>query len=215
MRHGLTPEALQNQEKFELIDTVTYKEMKPFIIKTIRNKSLLLTVYAVVQGITMVVFAVIMAYLVVLSVKNGTVTPSLKYYLMALGCSFTLLIPVHELLHALAFLVLGKRDIGFGMQLKQFIFYAEANRQVLNRKEITVIAFTPLLLVGIASILFCIFTSTTPLFYFGLGIFLIHFLFCAGDMAMVSYFNQQENIYSYDDRKERRSYFFKEKAEKS
>lgn len=209
MRHGLTPEALQNQEKFELIDTVTYKEMKPFIIKTIRKKSLLLTIYAVVQGITMAVFAAILVYLVILSVKSGIFTPSLKYYLLAFGCSFSLLIPVHELLHALAFLVLGKRDIGFGMQLKKFIFYAEANRQVLDRQEITVVAFTPLLLVGIASILFCLFTYSTPLFYFGLGIFLIHFLFCAGDMAMVAYFNQQKNIYSYDDRKERRSFFYR------
>ena len=211
MFHNLTPKDLQNEEKFILLEKVNYMQFKPFILKSLRNKSTLLTIYGIIQLITLVIATVILISLIIQSVKTGTIIQTLKWYLLSIGCSFTLLIPVHELLHALAFWVLGKKDIGFGAQLKQFIFYAEANCQVLDKSEMTIVAFTPLIVIELLASIFITFIHTSPLFYFGLGIFLIHFLFCAGDIAIVAFFHHKDGIYSYDDRMEKCSYFYKKR----
>ena len=211
MFHNLTPKDLQNEEKFILFEKVYYKQVKPFILKSLRNKSTLLTIYGIIQLIALVIATVILIGLIIQSVKTGIIIQTLKWYLLSIGCSFTLLIPVHELLHALAFWILDKKDIGFGAQLKQFIFYAEANCQVLDKSEMTIVAFAPLVVIELLASIFIAFNHTSPLFYFGLGIFLIHFLFCAGDIAIVAFFHHEDGIYSYDDRMGKCSYFYKKR----
>ena len=211
MRNNFTPEDLQNKNEFILLDTVSYKQLKPFVIKAIQKKSKLITIYSIIQLLALITATLILGILIYQSFKQERLTEPLKWYLIAIGCSVTIVIPVHELLHAATFLILGKKNIGFGAQFQKFIFYAEADRQVMDKREMTIVAFAPLVMIGLLSLIFCMINISSPISYLGVGIFLIHFLFCAGDMAIVAYFSQKEGIYSFDDRKEKASYFYQKR----
>ncbi len=207
MAHNYTPADLQNSEEFELIDVVNYDKLKSFILQHIKNRSGLLVIYSILQLLS-IVFAVILLIMILFGVFSDH---AIWYYLGGIVFSFTFIIVVHELLHALAFLLLGKRDIGFGMQLKRFVFYAEANMQVVNTQQIRIVGLFPLVIIAVFCIAGALFCMNSNWFFFFVAVFLIHFLFCAGDIAIISYFGQYKNLYSYDNRSERRTYYFAKK----
>jgi len=211
MNRNPSPEELLNDPDYELMNEVEYANLKPFIFDEIVKKSLIIKLYGIFQIIALLILIGVVSFFTVGLIKNG----QYKTELLTIGCSvfasFTLLIPVHELLHAAAFLILGKKDIGFGMQWKKFLFYAESNRQVLNRREMIIVALAPFLTILIAG-LCCFFLSpSTIVSLSGLVIVLLHFMFCGGDFAIISFFNRHKEfkIYTFDDRKEKRSYYFK------
>jgi hypothetical protein len=210
---NITPSELFNNSRYELIETVSYDELKPFILRTIQKKSRLITFYSVLQIIALTALAALVVFFIFRSVSARSIDEALIGLGASLIFSFTLLIPLHEAIHALAFLLAGKRSIGFGADLKKFIFYAEAHRQVVNQGEMTFVALAPLFTIALVSILPGIYFWNTPAVWFFAGIFLLHFLFCAGDMAMIAYFRQADEILSFDDRNERQSYFFRVKSE--
>lgn len=208
MAHNYSPADLQNSQEFELIDVVDYDELKKFILKKIKKPSSLLLIYSILQ----LIFIVFAAGLLVVLILGFFSTHSIWYYLGGILFSFSFLILLHELLHALAFLLLGKSDIGFGMQLKRFVFYAEANMQVVNAKQMRIVGLFPLVVVAILCIVGAIISVGSNWLFFFIAVFLIHFLFCAGDIAIISYFGQHNNLYSYDNRSERRTYYFAKKT---
>jgi hypothetical protein len=208
MAHNLTPSDLQDNSRFRLLEKVEYSNLKQFVIAAIQKQSKWLKFYGYVQLMAILLAVGVLAFLITAYILGSLDVELLKCYLAGIFFSFTLIIPIHEFFHALAFWALGKRDIGFGMQLKKFIFYAEANHEVLDRKEITIVAFAPLLIVGFFSVLGAILSVGNPEFFMFLSIFLIHFLFCAGDMAIVAFFHSRKNIFSYDDREKKMSYYF-------
>lgn len=212
MRHHLSPEDLQNENNFELIDVVRYQNIKTFILKTLQKRSTLIFVYSIIQLLAIIVALVVLIILIFQHFKYNTNSDSLIWFLISFIFSFTFLIPIHELIHALAFLILGKRNIGFGVQLRKFIFYAEADKQVLDNKEMSIVALAPLIVIGITSTLLSYTNMGSPLSYFYLGIFLTHFFFCGGDLAIVAYFSHRKNIFSYDDRDEKKTFFFIKKG---
>src|SRR5665648_101192 len=82
--------------------------------------------------------------------------------------SFTLLIFIHELLHGFAFLLLGFKKISFGGDIRKFVFYAQADQQVLSRHEFYFLALFPLVTikaVTIAAILVTIFMHSPWLWF--------------------------------------------------
>ncbi len=208
MSHSYTPADLHDSDKFELIEEVAYKDLKPFIMRTIQNQFKWLKIYGIIQLVSLFLMIGILSFMITLSVDSKVMSDSLKWYLAGIAFSFTILIPIHELLHALGFLIMGKRDIGFGMQLRKFIFYAEANNQVIDKKQMTVVAMAPFVVVFIVSLSAFFMLLGNPVSMLFLAIFLLHFLFCAGDVAMLAYFNSQKGLYSYDSRSEKKSYFF-------
>lgn len=211
MRHSFIPEDLQNELNFELIDVVSYQNIKQFILNTLKERSRLIFTYSIIQLLAIIVAFVVLVILLFQQIKFHKHSDSLKWFLSSFAFSFTLLIPIHEIIHALAFLILGKRNIGFGVQLKKFIFYAEADKQVMDKKEMGIVAFAPLIVVGFACFILCMFRFSSPTFFFYLGIFLLHFIFCAGDMAIVAYFSREKHIYSYDNRNEKKTFFYRKK----
>lgn len=211
MNRNPSPEELLNNSDYELIYEVEYSNLKSFIFKEIGRNSILIVFYGILQILALIILLGLLSFYFFGFIKNGIFKKELLTIIGSILFSFTLLIPVHELIHAAAFFILGKKDIGFGMQWKKFLFYAESNRQVLNRKEMVVVALAPFLTIFIAG-LGCFFFSTSNVVSLsGLVIVLLHFMFCGGDFAIISLFNRYKEfeMYTFDDRKEKRSYYFK------
>lgn len=205
-----TIEELQNSESYELVARLRHDEIKNFVLEQIaRTTSKIVKAYMFYQLLMVLAGMFFLARAVVFVFRN--------YYqpfwisLLAIVFSFSLLIIVHEGLHGAALKLTGARHVAFGGYLKKFIFYAEADCHVLNRKQFAFIALAPLIVVKIITLAGVFFFWNEPFFYFFLIIMSAHSLFCAGDIGLLSVFhNDAENeIFTYDVKNEKTSYFFK------
>jgi hypothetical protein len=135
----------------------------------------------------------------------------LYYSLTAFVFSFSVLIVIHELLHGIALKLVGAKQVTFGGYLQKFIFYAEADRFVINRKQFAFIALTPLFTVKLITLIAILFFFNHPFFYFLIFVMSAHSLFCAGDIGLLSVFykNKNSEIFTFDVKAEKTSYFYR------
>lgn len=208
MKEKLTPEDLQNNNEFELLAEVSHQKLREFVVEQIVEEKHIIRIYSVYQILMVLLFTYLFTRSIVLAVKGYS------EYLVAVGAailfSFTLLIVIHELLHALAYLLTGARRISFGLILKKFVFYALADRQVVASKAFHVVALAPFVVVKLVCLIAFIPFYNNPPMYFFLSVMCLHSLFCAGDIAMLAFYNlhRGKEIYNFDNRGEGKTYFY-------
>jgi len=204
-----TIEELRNPEKYELIAQFNHSQIKEFVINQLTTKSRMIKVYMVYQILMIMVGMLFFTRSIVLAFQSSS-TP-LYYSLAALVFCFTLLIIIHELLHGAALTLTGAKHINFGGYLKKFIFYAEADRFVINRRQFAFIALTPLFAIKLITLIGIIFLFNHPVFYFLIFVMSSHSLFCAGDIGLLSIFYQHKKtaIFTFDVKAEKTSYFYR------
>ncbi|WP_372950048.1 DUF3267 domain-containing protein [Mariniphaga sp.] len=206
-----TIEELQNSENYELVAELEHRQIKEFVIDQITTESKLIKGFMIYQGIMILVGLFFATRPIVLTMRGNS--EPLFYLLGAIVFTFTLLIIIHELLHLLALKITGAPKITIGGYLKKFIFYAEADRHVLNRKQFALVALTPLVVVKAVTLIAIILTIGEPAFYFWMFVMSAHSLFCAGDIGLLSFFDRFPNskVFTFDVKEEKRSYFFRKK----
>jgi hypothetical protein len=207
-----TVEELQHSGQFELLAHPGHRQIKRFVLEQITTESRLIRGFMIYQLGMILVGLFFVTRPLVLAIR-GDYLP-LLWLLGAIVFSFTLLIIIHELLHLLALWITGARNIAIGGYIRKFIFYAEADRHVLNRKQYTFVALTPLITVQVVT-LTGVLLSTGEACCFWLFVMSIHSLFCAGDIGMVAFFHRfpGTGVYTFDVKEEKRSYFYKRTAE--
>lgn len=212
MKHHLRPEDLQDETEFELLTEVSHQHLKEFIIRQITLEKSIIRVYSVFQGLMILLFFFLFTRGIVYYFK-GLSAQQITGIGLAILFSFTFLVVVHELLHAVAYLLTGSRRISFGMIWRKFVFYALADRQVIARSAFRLVALTPFVAINIVCVAGFLFNSNVTLNYFFLGVMALHSLFCAGDIAMLAFYNLYpgEEIYNYDDRSKGKTYFYRRK----
>ena len=121
------------------------------------------------------------------------------------------LIVAHELLHGLAIKITGAKKVNYGAYFRKFIFYAEADKHILNKKQFAFIALAPLVVIKIFTVLGTILFFHHPLVYFLVFVMCAHSLFCAGDIGLLSIFynNGKTEIFTFDVKDEKKSYYFR------
>lgn len=124
----------------------------------------------------------------------------------------TLVIPLHELLHGLTYYLLGAKKVSYGGNLKDFYFYATADRFIVTEKSIWPLALVPFLVIGGACFWALQQDISTALKCFCWGLFTLHSLNCLGDFGILSFFwaNRKHKLYTYDLVKEKKSYIYRE-----
>lgn len=121
---------------------------------------------------------------------------------------FTILIIVHELLHGLAYKLVGAKKVYFGAVLSQFIFYAGSDQEKFNGTKFRFVALFPfasILVLGLISLLLF-----PEYFLFTCTVLFMHTLFCSGDFAVMNFMQQYDlkQIYTYDSREKKETYFY-------
>ena len=204
-----TVEELQNSDNYELLAELEHREIKNFVIEQVTTESRLIRAFMIYQGLIILAGLFFATRPLVLAMR-GNYQP-LFWLLGAIAFSFTLLVIIHEMLHLLALKITGAPRITIGGYIKKFIFYAEADRHVLNRKQYELVALTPLVVVKAVTLTGIIFTIGNPSFYFWMFLMCVHSLFCAGDIGMLSFFNRfpGSEVYTFDVKEENRSYFYR------
>ncbi|MCD6354214.1 MAG: DUF3267 domain-containing protein [Prolixibacteraceae bacterium] len=202
---------LNDNSRFELIAKLNHKQIKEFVINQLSESSKLTLSYMIYQIVMILTGLFFFTRSIVLALR-GELLP-LYSSLTALVFSFSFLIIVHELLHGVALKVTGAKNIHFGGYLKKFIFYAEADRHVISRKQFALIALTPLVVVKIVTLIGVVLFLNQPVFYFLIFVMSAHSLFCAGDIGLLSIFYKynDSDIFTYDVKAEKTSYYFRKK----
>jgi hypothetical protein len=206
--HHLTPKDLIESDEFELLTEVNHLHIKQFIFEQISREKYLIRLYSVYQISMIALFLFLLAKAIILFAKD------IKEPLVAIGFSllfsFTLLIVLHELAHALAYKFMGTGKITFGAIWRKFIFYAAADQQVVDYSSFKVVALAPFVAVKILCISLAVFFWTTPLAYFFISVMCVHSLFCAGDIAMLAFYklHPDKEIYNFDDLSQKNTFFY-------
>jgi hypothetical protein len=209
MKHP-SVEQLHSGAGFELLLTMDFQDMIPFVFTQIRRRGLMSLLYILVN----LLMAACILFFLIRGLFSGMLTG--KIILMQLVSGFLagsiLVIPVHELIHGLAYRILGARKIHFGADLRQFIFFVTADRHPVSGIQIIFLALLPFALINLMVIAIT-FILLPPYTLFGASFLLFHNLMCIGDFAISNFvkLHQMRKVYSYDVVKERKSYFFGEK----
>lgn len=203
---------LQNEERFDLLAEVSHKEIKEFVVKQLTSGGNLVRIYMIYQGV-MILTGSVFLILSVIAFFRGYKEPLLICGATLVFC-FSLLIVIHELLHGIALKLSGAKKVSFGGYLKKFVFYAEADQTVFNRKQFAFIALTPLFVIKLLTVAGIILLFNSPFVYFFIIVMSAHSLFCAGDIGLLSIFhtNGKEEIFTYDEKKKKTSYYYQRKA---
>lgn len=202
-------EELQKSDEYELIAELNHKQIKAFVIEQLSAGGWLVKSYMIYQVLMITLGAFIITWSVILAFQHQYLP--LYWVIAALVFCFSLLIIIHELLHGIAIKASGAKKVNYGAYFRKFIFYAEADQHVLNKPQFTFIALAPFVTIKVLTILGCLLTFHHPLAFFISLVMCAHSLFCAGDIGLLSLFyrNKDVDIYTYDMRAEKKSYYFK------
>jgi len=203
-----TIQELNDPEKFELIASVEHGKIKDFIVRQMMMDKVIIPAYMIYQTLLLFSGLFFLTRAIILAYRGDW-----SYLLLSLAAivfSFTALVVVHELLHAVALKLSGARKITFGRILRKFIFFAEADNYVLGRKSFIFVALTPLVVVQIITIAGIIYWFYVPFVYFFLMLMTMHSFFCSGDIALVTIFYRfsDRETFTYDNCKDKISYYF-------
>lgn len=201
-------EKLRSDPAYHLILELGFQDMVPFVLSQIKRRGFYSWFYFIVN-------LAALAIILIFSIK-GFFDQSLAWKKFALqavsgivaGSFF--IIPIHELLHGLAYRLLGARKIIFGADLSQMIFYVTANSFPVSGNQVHILTLTPFIIINLVCILL-----TALLFPGGLlfsAFFLLsHNIMCIGDFAISGFIARTGGrVYTFDEPKIKMSYFYKE-----
>ena len=188
-----------------MIASVEHQAIKEFVWQQVMADKRFVPAYMVYQTLLLLSGMFFLTRAIVLAVKGESIY--LVVSAATLVFCFTLLIALHELLHALALKLAGAPKVAFGAILRKFIFFAEADRFVLGRAAFFFVAFTPLVVIQVVALAGIIHWFSSPYVYFFLLLMTVHSFFCAGDVALAAVFNRYpgREMFTYDDRQEKKS----------
>jgi hypothetical protein len=126
---------------------------------------------------------------------------------------FVVILPIHELIHGIAFKYLGAPKISFGYSWKSLMVYCYAQKFVMNLRENSFVAAQPFIWITSALVL-ALFVLPQYTVLIAVLLF-VHTVGCIGDFLLIKYArrNKGREIYLYDDVDEASmSYFFEKKS---
>ena len=202
---NLGPEELE-KNGYVLLDEMNHADVKPFVKKYITKGGGFSSVYylSVFVSISLLTFFCLKLH----HSENYPVSRIL--FRVSLGILLTFaLVPIHEMIHGIAYKLLGAKNTSYDVHLKKFYFLAIADKFVTSRREFKIIALAPFLIIS-SVLLIASFVSGDPWKITLFTTLLIHTIACSGDFALLSYFefNKKKEVVTYDDKENKVSFFY-------
>lgn len=206
-----SPETIKNT--YTVIDVLKHEELIPFINLYIKKKNRYSYMYNISNLVC--IGTVIYALFFYKEASGTSFGTRFSYISFGIALSF-LLLPIHELLHALAYKMAGAKKTGIKANLKKFYFMAVADQFVASRKEFVLIAITPFVVISTALI---ILAACMPFQYqlMVVSALMAHTAMCSGDFGLLSYFefHKHKTLVTYDDIEAGESYFLEKSSQDS
>lgn len=201
------PGTLQSDPSYLLIQRLDFAEVVPFVLEQIKQRGFFQYLYFVLCfGMLGVIIALSITGLLDHSL---TWKRLLIQALTGTVCGSILIIPIHELLHGLAYRILGAKKIIFGADPGQMIFYVTADRYTVSGKQIHLLTFTPFLIINILTLLISFLLFRESLL-FSAFFLLSHNMMCIGDFAISGFVSREKGkVFTFDEPEKKMSYFYK------
>jgi len=198
---------LKDEQRFRLITSVEHENVVPFVFRYIWKKNKVTYLYFGAN----IIFLAYLLQIITTQMIPGSWNMGTTLWQLFLGFILypILLVPVHEGIHGLVYLLEGAAKIKFGADLKQYIFYVTADNFVLGKNSFYRLAFTPFIFLSLALAAASIYIQ--PPYSWGFSLCLLaHGTMCIGDFALASLFAEypEKEIYTYDQASEKTSFFY-------
>ncbi|MBD0404174.1 DUF3267 domain-containing protein [Flammeovirga sp. EKP202] len=167
---------------------IRHSEVHSFINDQLKKKGVLLKIYLFVEYIQLFLLIFIIIN-VLLNCYHQKYLP-LFLFGVSIFFSFSILIFIHEVIHYLGYLILGRRDVYFGKVEKQMIFYVTTRASKLNGYEYLFISMLPFILISLVCIFFAIKYHNIELYFFTIPVLVCNYSFSKGDFAFSDYLIQ-------------------------
>ena len=165
------------------------------------------TLYLVLANLAGMGFGALLSYSVVLWILDGSPNTAIQ---VGAGTAFgvSALIIIHEWIHGVAYKALGAKNVYYGGNIKQFVFYAASDGDVLDGRQFRLVALAPFVVVTAACL--CLMLLMPQYLVALLTVLCLHTLFCGGDFLFVHFLSQHDlnRLRTYDDRAKAESYFY-------
>lgn len=198
-------EDLNDQTKYRHLLTISYNDLLDFVLDHIRRHTLVTFIFWGFCCITLGISIFVRISIAGVYPINRTIIHSV----LGLIILPLLIIPVHELLHAITYYISGARTIRAGMDIKQYMFYVTAHRYVTGPVKLRIVALSPLIVISLTTIALII---TQPgVWKWSLSLFLFaHTTMCAGDIALLNFYhiNRTKTILTWDDADKKESWYY-------
>jgi hypothetical protein len=200
-------EDLEDQSRYRQLLKLPYTGLVEFILEYIRRRTWIMVLFW-----TLSILFIGLALTIRINIAGYFPLKSILFHSFLGFLVFPILIiPLHEGLHIIPFILTGARDIRIGADLKQYLFYVTAHRYVISPSEFRFVAYTPFIVVTIALLVLVFFLP--GLWKWSLSVLLfVHTTMCAGDFALLNYYhiNRNRKLYSVDDADEKTAFFYEE-----
>jgi hypothetical protein len=204
---ALKVEDLEDQTRFSQIHTVPFSDLINFVLEYIGRKTGLMFFF-------WSVCIILLGLAITLRINIAGYFPAREIFMhtfLGLLILPLAIVPVHEILHIISFLLTGARRIRVGIDLRQYIFYVTAHRHVSGPCQFRFVALIPFIIIS-AGLLILIYIMP-GLWKWSLSLLLfVHTTMCAGDFALLNFYhiNKKKKIYTWDDADNKVTYFYEE-----
>jgi hypothetical protein len=198
---------LQEGKGYRLVLEIKHAEILDFITQHLRPVSFPLLFFYIFNGLILLGFTVQM----VLTIAGGTgsIWTSLVAFLAGTIFFLLILIPVHELIHLVTFKLMGAKHTRVFAQWEKFLFYAVADKFVMNHKEFIWLALPPFVLLN-SLLLLALLLIDGPAQFAVWSALIFHSTGCIGDFVLIAYLSEKNrrNYLSFDDLKKGVTLFY-------
>jgi len=191
---------------YVLMDQLDHQQLILFVREYLRKATGAAMAYTAIN-------LLILAFVVVLfwmEIESGRGTVGELFTRLAYGMAIAFaLVPIHELIHGIAYKGLGAPRTSYAMNLPKFYFLAMADRFVANRREFRIVALAPFMTITlVGAVVFAM--ADLPVRFMVLGMVMTHTAFCSGDFGLLSYFeyHAHRDPVTYDDRASGLTFFY-------
>lgn len=201
------PSDIMNDPTYTQVEMLAYEEVVPFVFNNIKQFNLSTVVFYITNTIFLIFLVV---HLLSSPFEGGF---SLWHFLFSGVLGFIifpiLLVPLHEILHAAVYKLIGADRIKIGMSLSQYLFYVTADRFVAGFYEMILVALAPFVLIS-TMLIYLFLTLDSGISTALLMSLFAHGTMCIGDFAVLSFFfeNGRSRLLTFDLHEEKKAYFY-------
>lgn len=204
----MTTDELQKNPAYHLLLMLPHDDLIPFLQEQISGKSRMMATYLLFN----VAILLSMAAIAFFDIRAEAIgwNGILKSFGLGTLLVFTIMIAVHEVIHGIAYKMMGAPRVSFGVNWRKFYFYAVADKFIVNRKSFFFIALAPFVVISLLAI-GGLFFAGIELKWVLLSVLFVHTGACAGDFAMLAFYEKHRRlgeILTFDDVERKISYFY-------
>lgn len=198
----MTPEDLSGSD-YQLLGELTHATLADFVLEYFlhRNSWLTWTHHALS-------FAALSAAVLTAVLQDRGVPRTAGDFALSIGALFVVILPLHEALHAVAYRLVGARDIRWGYSLRMMAVWVIAHRFVAERRTFVFVALAPFVVLNSLLVAGAIvFPEHAVLLLF---LLLVHLHGCSGDWSLLNFvwLHRERGFWTFDDAVTGKSYFF-------